>query len=66
MLNLSSSSELEVIDDVINKLSSMSSNEISEYSHGDMPWMATEEYEIIDYRFVFYRDSEYSIRQYDN
>lgn len=58
--------EKEVIDSVINKLSHMSAKEISEYSHGDMPWRATEDYEIIDYGFVFYRDPEYTVRVYDD
>ena len=58
--------EKEVIDSVINKLSHMSAKEISEYSHGDMPWRATEDYEIIDYGFVFYRDPEYTVRVYND
>lgn len=32
-----SEEELSVIDDVINDLSYMNANQISEYSHGDMP-----------------------------
>ena len=47
--------ELIVIDEVINELSHMNAKQISEYSHGDMPWKATEENQIIDYGFVFYR-----------
>ena len=43
----------------------MNANQISEYSHGDMPWKATEDKEIIDYGFVFYRDFPYEKRQYD-
>ncbi|MDO5848838.1 MAG: Panacea domain-containing protein [Methanobrevibacter sp.] len=57
--------EKEVIDDVINKIGNMNASEISEYSHRDMPWMATEDYDIIDYGFVFYRDEEYTVRDYD-
>ena len=60
-----SNDEITVIDDVINKLGNKNATEISEYSHGDMPWRATEDYEIIDYGFVFYRDPEYSVRVYD-
>ena len=44
----------------------MSAKEISEYSHGDMPWRATEDYEIIDYGFVFYRDPEYTVKVYND
>lgn len=64
LLNLKEE-ELIVIDDVINELSHMNAKQISEYSHGDMPWKATEENQIIDYGFVFYRDSKYVKREYD-
>ena len=57
--------ELEVIDDVIEKLSSMNATQISDYSHGDMPWKATEDREPINYAFVFYRDPMYSVRNYN-
>lgn len=57
--------EIEVIDNVIDKLSSMNATQISDYSHGDMPWKATEDYEPINYAFVFYRDPEYTVRVYD-
>ena len=57
--------ELEVIDDVIEKLSHMNANQISDYSHGDIPWRANNDYEIIKYAYVFYRDPEYTVRDYD-
>lgn len=57
--------ELSVIDDVIDELSHMNAKEISEYSHGDMPWKATDDNEIIDYGFVFYRNPQYVKRVYD-
>ena len=57
--------ELIVIDEVINELSHMNAKQISEYSHGDMPWKATEENQIIDYGFVFYRDPKYVKREYN-
>jgi len=57
--------ELSVIDDVILHLSDMTASQISEYSHGDMPWRATDDGEIIDYGFVFYRYPEYVKRVYD-
>lgn len=59
------SQELEVIDDVIEKLSPMNATQISEYSHGDMPWRAAEDYELMKYSFVFYRDPKYRVREYD-
>ena len=58
--------ELEVIDAVIEKLSKMNATQISEYSHGDMPWRAAEDYEIMKYSFVFYRDPKYRVRKYDS
>lgn len=58
--------ELDVINDVISKLSKMNANQISEYSHGDMPWRATEEMDIIDYAYVFYRDPKYRVRSYES
>ena len=56
---------LSVINEVIDSLSGKSANEISEYSHGDMPWLAAGDNENLDYEFVFYRDDEYSVREYD-
>ena len=60
-----SSEELSVIDEVIIQLSDMNASQISEYSHGDMPWRATENGKIIDYGFVFYRDPKYVKRVYN-
>lgn len=42
----------------------MNANQISEYSHRDMPFKATDDMNIIDYGFVFYRNPEYVKRQY--
>ncbi|MBQ9025775.1 MAG: hypothetical protein IJ104_05295 [Methanobrevibacter sp.] len=53
-----------VINEVINELSCMNANQISEYSHRDMPFKATDDMNIIDYGFVFYRNPEYVKRQY--
>ena len=57
--------ELEVVDHVLDKLSGMSAAEISRYSHGDMPWKASKDRQIIDYELVFYRDLPYSVRTYN-
>ncbi|MDD5959523.1 MAG: Panacea domain-containing protein [Methanobrevibacter wolinii] len=65
-VNHLSSNELQVIDDTINKLSNLLSKQISEYSHGDMPWKIAENEEPINYEAVFYRDPEYSVREYDD
>lgn len=56
--------ELKMIDDVLEKLSDMNASQISEYSHNDVPWLTTDDGEIIDYESVFYRTSEYSMRPY--
>ncbi len=57
-------SEIAVIDDVMNRLSDMNANQISDYSHGDVPWITTGEGEIIEYESVFYRTAPYSVREY--
>jgi len=58
--------ELSVINEVIDELGDLSAKEVSEYSHGDMPWMIAEDNEDLDYEYVFYRDPEYSVREYDD
>jgi len=57
--------EIEMIDDVLRRLSDMNASEISEYSHNDVPWLTTENGEIIEYESVFYRTAPYSVRKYD-
>jgi len=56
--------EKEIIDDVINRLSSMSATQISKYSHDDTPWLTTKNGEMIDYQLVFYRSPAYSVGEY--
>jgi len=57
--------EVEVIDDVLNKLSDKNAKEISEYSHKDVPWLTTKDGEQINYEAVFYRTEPYSVRSYE-
>jgi len=59
-------SEKEVIDKVIEQLSDWSAAAISNYSHNDMPWIATIEGEEINYELAFYREAPFSVRNYDN
>ena len=59
-----SAQEQKVIDDVLFTLSDMNASKISEYSHNDVPWMTTEEGDVIDYESVFYRTTPYSMREY--
>ena len=57
-------SEKEVIDRVIEQMSDWSASAISNYSHKDMPWIASKEGEEINYELVFYRDAPFSVRNY--
>jgi transcriptional regulator with XRE-family HTH domain len=59
-------SEKEIIDRVIEQMSDWSASAISNYSHKDMPWLASKEGEEINYELAFYRDSPFSIRNYGN
>jgi len=56
--------ERNMIDFVLWKLSDMNATQISEFSHNDVPWLTTDDGEIIDYESVFYRTPEYSMRSY--
>jgi transcriptional regulator with XRE-family HTH domain len=57
-------SEKEIIDRVIEQMSDWSAAAISNYSHKDMPWLASKEGEQINYELVFYRDAPFSVRNY--
>lgn len=59
-------SEKEIIDRVIEQMSDWSAAAISNYSHKDMPWLASKEGGEIDYELAFYRDSPFSVRNYGN
>ncbi len=56
--------EKEMIDKVIDQFSDWSAKAISDYSHKDIPWLATKDKEIIDYELAFYRTPPYSARTY--
>ncbi len=59
-------SEKDVIDKVIEQYSDWSASAISDYSHKDMPWLASQDGEIIDYELAFYREQPYSVRTYND
>jgi len=59
-----SAAEKDVIDSVINQMSDWSAKTISDYSHNDKPWRATELNDTIDYELAFYRSPPYSVRVY--
>jgi transcriptional regulator with XRE-family HTH domain len=61
-----SAAEIKVIDEVIQQMGDWNGSKISDYSHKDMPWMATTEGDYIDYNLAFYRELPYSVRNYDN
>jgi transcriptional regulator with XRE-family HTH domain len=58
--------EIEVIDQVLNQFIDFSARAISDYSHKDMPWKATNEGDVIDYELAFYREPPFSARIYEN
>ena len=57
--------EIEIIDNVIKKLSNKNATQISDYSHRDVPYLAAEDGRIIEYESVFYRIAPYSVRECD-
>jgi transcriptional regulator with XRE-family HTH domain len=59
-------SEKDVLDKVIEQYSDWSASAISEYSHKDMPWLASKDGEVIDYELAFYREQPYSARTYND
>jgi transcriptional regulator with XRE-family HTH domain len=65
-LSILKGNEVEVIDDILDRLSDMNARQISDYSHNDVPWLTTEVGKTIDYEAVFYRTPVYSVREYDD
>ncbi|MBU1152323.1 DUF4065 domain-containing protein [Patescibacteria group bacterium] len=61
-----SAREIKHIDEVLARLSDKNANELTSYSHSDVPWKVHKQGEIISYESVFYRDPEHSIRNYDD
>ena len=53
------------MDHVIRQMSDWNASKISNYSHKDLPWLATKEGDYISYNLVFYRELPYSVRVYD-
>jgi transcriptional regulator with XRE-family HTH domain len=65
-LSILRGSEIEVIDDVLCRLSDMTARQITEYSHNDVPWLTADEGKVIEYESVFYRTPPYSVRENDD
>ena len=57
-------SEKEVIDKVVDQFSDWSAKALSDYSHKDIPWMASKDGKEINYELVFYREAPFSVRNY--
>jgi transcriptional regulator with XRE-family HTH domain len=58
--------EKEVIGKVIEQMSDWSLATINNYSHEDIPWLASKEGEEISYELALYRYPPYSVRNYGN
>lgn len=65
-LQIISGAEKEILDNVIARLWDMNASKISDYSHGDVPWIWTADQKEISYEAVFYRTPQYSVRNYDD
>lgn len=61
-----SAREVKHIDAVLARLSDKNANELTEYSHSDVPWRVHKNGEIISYESVFYRDTDHSVRDYED
>lgn len=64
-LELLNAQEIKHIENVLERLSDLTANQISDYSHKDVPWIITEEGKPIPYESVFYRTPETSVRNYE-
>lgn len=65
-LNSLSAQEIKHIDEVLARLSDKNANELTDYSHNDVPWKVHKSGETISYESVFYRDEDHSVRNYDD
>lgn len=63
-LSVLTAREKEHIDEVLARLSDKNAKELSDYSHGDIPWLTAESGKLLSYESVFYRDEKYSVRNY--
>ncbi len=63
-LSIINARELEHINEILNRLSDKNADELSVYSHRDVPWITADEGKRIEYESVFYRTNETSVREY--
>lgn len=65
LTKLKDAREIKHIDEVLARLSDKNANELSEYSHQDVPWLVAEDGKTLEYETVFYRTHETSVRNYE-
>lgn len=63
-LSILTAQEKEFIDKTLERLADKNARQLSDYSHGDHPWQATPEGQIIDYNRVWDRQSPYAERDH--
>lgn len=62
-LTLFNQKEKDIIESVVAKCGHMNATEVSNYSHEDLPYKATADWDVIDYELVFYRDPAFSVKE---
>jgi hypothetical protein len=60
-----SQEEIDMMDWVFDRYGKMTASALSDLSHQDVPWMITDDKEVIPYEAVFYRDKITSVRDTD-
>ncbi len=58
--------ELKHIDEELERLADKSATELSDMSHKDIPWLASEDKQPIDYQLAMYRTDATSVREYED
>lgn len=61
-----SAQELEHINEVIARLGDKQAKELSDYSHMDTPWLATEIGQPIEYQLAMYRTTMTSVKEFED
>lgn len=61
-LSILNGNEIKTIDEVLDKHAKKNADQISDYSHKDVPWIVTKIGGPINYEAVFYRTDAYSVR----
>ncbi len=61
-----SAQEKELIDWEIERFKNFNATKMRDYSHKDVPWIGTNDLQLINYEAVFSRTDEFSVRKYDD